>query len=138
MEETPTKYNIPANLSPLPGNLSATELKAYLQELSAFLRKGPRLSNLQDTTTISRSSIGKNITLQHLRRLLHLSELLPKEVFATYLLMDGRNYFEFLHIFDEVYKGYYEEMTANSCRASINTIRVIIFVMAITIVLSSL
>ena len=116
------KYSIPTNLIQIPGNLTASELKVYLQEISAFLRKGPRLANLQDTTTISRSSIGRNITLQRLRRLLHLSELLPKEVFATYILMDGRNFFEFLNVFDTVYRGYYKQMTTTSRGTSTTTL----------------
>ena len=72
--------------------------------------------------TISRSLIGKKITLERLRRLLHLSELLPREAFATYVLMDGRNFFEYLNVFDLVYRGYYEQMTTISRGKSTTTL----------------
>ena len=129
------KYTIPTQLTQIPGNLTATKLNVYLQEVSAFLRKGPRLANLQDTRTISRSSIGKKISLNRLRRLLHLSELLPREAFATYVLMDGKNFFEYLNVFYQVYHNYYEQMTTPSS-TSTNTLRAILFIVALTLILA--
>ena len=136
-KHTHPKYTIPTNLSAIPGNLTKDELGIYFTEISAFLRRGPRLFNLQDTRTISRSSIGKKISLARLRRLLHLSELLPREVFATFILMDGKNWFEFLNTYDQVYSGYYQHMTKPSSSAnSTNTIRAILFMVALTLILA--
>ena len=138
MAETPVKYNFPQDLSPIPGNFSASELSAYLGALGAYLRQGPRLTNLRDTTTISRSSLGRNITLGHLRRLLHLSEVLPREAFATFLIMGRSNNFNYLNAFDSVYPGYCEDVEANSNNASITNIRLLIIIVAITVVFTSL
>ena len=135
-QRTPAKYSFPQDFSPITGNISASELSAYLGALGAYLRQGPRLTNLRDTTTISSSSIGRNITLDHLRRLLHLSEVLPREAFATFIIMGRSNYFNFLHAFDLVYPGYYEDVEANTNNASITTIRILITIMAITVFLT--
>ena len=140
-KHTLPKYTIPTHLTSIPGNLTNSELNVYLQEISAFLRKGPRLADLQDTRTISRSSIGKKISLTRLRRLLHLSELMLREAFTTFVLMDGKNFFEFLNIFDQVYSSYYQQMSkpsSSTTSTSTNTLRAILFTVALTLILAFL
>ena len=65
-----------------------------------------------------------------------MSELLPREAFTTYVLMDGRNFFEYLNVFDLVYRGYYEQMTTTSRGTSTTTLRVILFAVALTLILA--
>ena len=52
MAEHPGNFNFPSDISPIPGNFSGAELTAYLGALGAYLRQGPRLTNLRDTETI--------------------------------------------------------------------------------------
>ena len=70
-------YKFPRDLQPIPGSLTSHNYTNYITVLSAFLRRGPRRYLLTDATTIAESSIGRNITLQQLWRLLNLHEILP-------------------------------------------------------------
>ena len=122
-----SSFTFPRDLQPMPGNLSTSTLNHYLRDLSA----GPRLTNLQDTQTIYESSLGHNITITHLRPLLHLSEILPSKSFAVFLLLGGSNWFNMLNTFDLAYPGYYEEYVNNT--NNITTISLIFSIMAICI-----
>ena len=101
-------FQFPRDLQPIPGSLTSANYTAYIEALSSFLQRGPRRYLLTDTNTIAESAIGRNITLDRLRRLLHLHDLLPEETFYAFALLAGGNYFDFLLAFDESYPRYYQ------------------------------
>ena len=101
-------YQFPRDLQPIPGSLTSDNYTSYIRALSSFLRRGPRRYVLTDATTIAESSIGHNITIQQLRRLLNLHEILPEEAFYVFVLLGGGNYFDLLLSFDESYPRYYQ------------------------------
>ena len=101
-------YQFPRDLQPIPGSLTSDNYTTYIQALSSFLRRGPSRYILTDTTTIAESSIGRNITLERLRRLLDLHNILPEEAFYVFVLLAGGNYFDLLLAFDESYPRYYQ------------------------------
>ena len=100
-------YQFPRDLQPIPGTLTSDNYTRYITALSSFLRRGPRRYILTDATTIAESSIGCNITIQQLRRLLNLHEILPEEAFYVFVLLGGGNYFDLLLSFDQSYPNYY-------------------------------
>ena len=102
-------FQFPRDLQAIPGSLSSANYTAYIEALSSFLQRGPCRYLLTDTTTIAESAIGRNITLDRLRRLLHLHDLLPEETFLAFALFAGGNYFNFLLAFDESYPHYYQQ-----------------------------
>ena len=89
-------YQFPQDLQPIPGSLRGDSYTNYIQALSSFLRRGPRRYVLTDTNTIAESSIGRNITLERLRRLLDLHDILPEEAFYVFVLLAGGNYFDLI------------------------------------------
>ena len=102
-------FQFPRDLQEIPGSLTSANYTEYIEALSAFLQRGPRRYLLTDTNTIAESTLGRNITLDRLRRLLHLHDLLPEETFFTFALFAGGNYFNFLLAFDESYPHYYQQ-----------------------------
>ena len=104
-------YSFPRDLQAIPGSLTGRNYTNYITALSSFLRRGPRRYLLSDTTTIAESSIGRNITIQQLRRLLNLSEILPEECFYIFVLFGGGNWFDLLLTFDQAYPLYYNSKT---------------------------
>ena len=104
-------FQFPRDLQEIPGTLTSANYTLFIEALSAFLRGGTKRYLLSDTLTIAESALGRNITLQKLRRLLHLDTLLPDETFLTFALFAGGNYFNFLLAFDESYPHYYEQRT---------------------------
>ena len=102
-------FQFPRDLQEIPGTLTSANYSLFIEALSAFLRSGTKRYLLSDTLTIAESALGRNITLQKLRRLLHLNTLLPDEAFLTFALFAGGNYFNFLLAFDESYPHYYEQ-----------------------------
>ena len=103
------QFQFPRDLQEIPGSLTSANYTEFIEALSAFLRGGMRRYLLTDTQTIAESALGRNITLDRLRRLLHLHELLPEESFLTFALFAGGNYFNFLLAFDESYPHYYQQ-----------------------------
>jgi hypothetical protein len=103
------QFQFPRDLQEIPGTLTSANYTLFIEALSAFLRGGTKRYLLSDTLTIAESALGRNITLQKLRRLLHLNTLLPDETFLTFALFAGGNYFNFLLAFDESYPHYYEQ-----------------------------
>ena len=101
-------FQFPQDLQPIPGSLRGDNYTNYIEALSSFLRRGPRRYVLTDTNTIAESSIGRNITLERLRRLLDLHDILPEEAFYVFALLAGGNYFDLLLAWDESYPRYYE------------------------------
>ena len=114
------EFQFPRDLQEIPGTLTSANYTQFIEALSAFLRGGTRRYLLSDTLTIAESALGRNITLQRLRRLLHLDELLPDETFLAFALFAGGNYFNFLLAFDESYPHYYEQRAneVNSVQSS--------------------
>ena len=102
-------FQFPRDLQEIPGSLTSANYTEYIEALSAFLQRGPRRYLLTVTNTIAESALGRNITLDRLRRLLHLHDLLPEEAFLTFALFAGGNYFNFLLAFDESYPHYYQQ-----------------------------
>ena len=102
-------FQFPRDLQEIPGSLTSANYTEFIEALSAFLRGGTRRYLLTDTNTIAESALGRNITLDRLRRLLHLHDLLPEETFLTLALFAGGNYFNFLLAFDESYPHYYQQ-----------------------------
>ena len=107
-------YKFPRDLQPIPGTLTSDNYTRYITALSSFLRRGPRRYLLTDATTIAESSIGRNITIQQLRRLLNLHEILPEEAFYVFVLLGGGNYFDLLLSFDLAYPNYYNARTSEA------------------------
>ena len=103
------QFQFPRDLQEIPGSLTSANYTEFIEALSAFLRGGTRRYLLTDTQTIAESALGRNITIDKLRRLLHLHELLPEESLLTFVLLAGGNYFNFLLAFDESYPHYYEQ-----------------------------
>jgi hypothetical protein len=103
------KFQFPRDLQEIPGSLTSANYTEFIEALSAFLRGGTRRYLLNDTQTFAESALGRNITLQRLRRLLHLDELLPDETFLAFALFAGGNYLNFLLAFDESFPHYYEQ-----------------------------
>jgi hypothetical protein len=101
-------FQFPQDLQPIPGTLRGENYTDYIEALSSFLRRGPRRYILTDTSTIAESSIGHNITLVRLRRLLDLHDILPEEAFYVFALLAGGNYFDLLLAWDESFPRYYE------------------------------
>ena len=100
MDQGDQQFTFPEDLGPVPGTLTGSNYTNYINSLSSFLRQPPRRLILTDALTIAESSIGRNITLQQLSRLLHLAEILPDEVLAVFILLGGGNYFDLLLSFD--------------------------------------
>ena len=99
-------FQFPQDLQPIPGTLRGENYTDYIEALSSFLRRGPRRYILTDTSTIAESSIGHNITLVRLRRL--LDDILPEEAFYVFALLAGGNYFDLLLAWDESFPRYYD------------------------------
>ena len=101
------QYQFPHDLQPIPGSLG-DNYTSYIRSLSTFLRRGPRRYVLTDAVTIAEFSIGHNITIAQLRRLLNLHEILPEEAFYVFVLLGGGNYFDLLLAWDLSYPNYYD------------------------------
>ena len=114
MDQRGREFSFPADLGPVPGNLTGSNYTSYINSLSEFLRRPPRRLVLTDANTIAQSSIGRNITLQQLTRLLHLAEILPKEALAVFILLGGGNFFDLLLAFDRAYPLYYDSKTSSA------------------------
>ena len=114
MDQRGQEYSFPADLGPVPGNLTGSNYTTYINSLSRFLRRPPRRLVLTDANTIAQSSIGHNITLQQLTRLLHLAEILPEEALAVFILLGGGNFFDLLLAFDRAYPLYYDSKTSSA------------------------
>ena len=114
MDQRGQEFSFPADLGPVPGNLEGDNYTLYVNSLSEFLRRPPRRLILTDANTIAQSSIGHNITLQQLTRLLHLAEILPEEALAVFILLGGGNFFDLLLAFDKAYPLYYDSRTSSA------------------------
>ena len=114
MDQEDQQFSFPEDLGPVPGTLTGSNYTNYINSLSSFLRRPPRRLILTDAHTIAESSIGCNITLQQLTRLLHLAEILPDEALAVFILLGGGNFFDLLLSFDRAYPLYYDSKTSSA------------------------